>query len=139
MKKAIKSKVEVAPRKEKRYFSETARRSIVEEVDGGMSKSEAARKYAVSQTSIYKWIEKYSRTYSPYLVKVIEHKSESDQTKRLKAELKSVYELLGRSQAENTFLNTVIELASGHYETDLKKNFDTKPSSVTIKKEKNSR
>lgn len=139
MEKAVKSKVDVAPRKERRYFSESARKSIVDEIDRGMSKSEAARKYAVSQTAIYKWIEKYSRTYSPSLVKVVEHKSESDQTKRLKTELNSVYALLGRSQAENTFLNTVIELASGHYETDLKKNFDTKSSTSTIKKEKNRR
>lgn len=116
------------PKRERRYFSEAARRAIVKEIEeDNLSKAEAARKYKVSKRSIFKWISQYSDRYSLPLVKVIEHQSDSEKNKALSAELSATYELLGRLKAENMLLHQVVEKASEHYEIDLKKNFANKP------------
>lgn len=117
----------VSVQRERRYFSEVARRAIVDEIDNGLSKAEAARKYEVSQGAIYKWITKYSKRYQSMLVKVVEHASESNKVKKLEAELEQAYAMLGRVKAESMFLQKIIEKADEAYDTDLKKNFDDQP------------
>lgn len=123
----------VKPRKEMRYFSEEARKAIVQEVDDGLSKAEASRKYKVSQTSIYKWMRIYSDTYRAALVTIVEHESDSQKNKTLTTELSKAYESLGRTQTENMLLHKIIELASEHFEMDLKKTFEKKHLPVSIK------
>jgi len=125
-----------SPRSKHRYFSETARKAIVTEIDEGLSKAEASRKYEVSQTTIYSWLKKYSKTYQATLKVRVEHESDSEKNKLLKTELSKAYEALGRSQAENLLLQKVLELASEHFEMDLKKNFEDQHLAITIKKEK---
>jgi len=116
---------EVKKQRELRYFSEAVRKAIVEEMDNGLSKAEASRRYSVSMTTLYKWLSKYSRKYVKSLVKVVEHESESVRSKGLEEELKSVYALLGKSQAEVMFLKGLIEKANEAYGVDIKKNFAT--------------
>lgn len=120
-------------RSKHRYFSETARKAIVLEIDEGLSKAEAGRKYQVSQSSIYKWIKKYSKKYVATLKVRVEHESDSKKNKALKTELSKVYEALGRSQAENLLLHKIVELASEHFEVDLKKNFENQHLPITKK------
>ncbi len=135
--KTLKSKYAISPRKEKRFFSEAARKSIVAEIEAEhISKAEASRKYQVSQASIYKWIRKYSASYHPALVTIIEHKSDSNKNKALQAELSDTYEQLGRLQVENMLLQKIIELAGAHFATDLKKNFAKQHLPVSTKKKK---
>ncbi len=122
-----KSKEEVLLRRERRYFSESVRRLIVEEIDNGLSKAEAERKYMVSHATIFKWYAKYSKCYQATFKTVVEHESDSIKVKKLEAELESVYAILGRSKAENLLLQTVIEKANEAMGTDLKKNFGTSP------------
>jgi transposase len=117
----------VSLQRERRYFSEAARRFIVEEIDNGLSKAEAARKYEVSQGSIYVWVAKYSKRYKSTLVKVVEHASESNKVKKLEQELEQAYAMLGRVKAESMFLQKIIEKADEAYDTDLKKSFDDQP------------
>ena len=130
--KTLKSQ-KVKPRKEMRYFTEEARKAIVQEIDNGLSKAEASRKYKVSQASIYKWIRNYSGKYRAPLVTVVEHQSDSQKNKTLTAELSKAYESLGRTQTENMLLHKIIELASEHFEMDLKKTFAKKHLPVSIK------
>jgi transposase len=122
------SKEEVRIQRERRYFSESARRAIVKEIDQGLSKAEASRKYEVSQSAVYKWMVKYSAHYQAALVKVVEHASDSNKVKKLEAELQQAYALLGRAKAESIFLQTVIEKADEEMGTDLKKNIAALPS-----------
>lgn len=119
------SKKAVSVSRERRYFSEAARRSIVEEIDNGLSKAEASRKYEVSQSAIYGWMNKYSKLHQTMLVKVVEHASDSNRVKKLEAELEQVYGLLGRAKAEFLLLQSVVEKADESLGTDLKKNFDS--------------
>lgn len=116
------------PQRERRYFSETARRSIVSEIEQGLSKSEASRRYGVSESSIYVWITKYSLRYQKTILTVAEHESESLRLKRVEAELKEIYECLGRERAKNMYLEELIDTAQEALGMDLKKNFGTQPS-----------
>ena len=134
-----KSKSENPSPRERRYFSESARKLIVEEIDHGLSKADASRKYKVSQTSIFKWYARYSTHYQATLVTVVEHVSDSIKVKQLEAELERVYAILGRTKAENQFLHTVIEKADEATGSDLKKNLDTLLSQNFSIKKKTSR
>ena len=126
----------VTQRSKHRYFSETARKAIVTEIDEGLSKAEASRKYEVSQTTIYSWLRKYSKHYKATLKVRVEHESDSEKNKVLKTELSKAYEALGRSQAENLLLQKILELASEHFDMDLKKNFEDQHLPITTKKGK---
>lgn len=138
MKKGLGSMLEsaVAHKRERRYFSESARRAIVKEIGEGLSKSDASRRYEVSQTSIHRWFSKY---YQALLVKVVEHVSDSKRVKQLEAELEQAYAMLGRAKAESLLLEAVIEKADEALNTDLKKTFDARRSPRSIVKKMNSR
>lgn len=122
-----KLKSEVRSTRDRRYFSESARRLVVQEIDDGLSKAEASRKYEVSHASIYKWYALYSNHYKAALVTVVEHVSDSIRLKKLEAELEQTYAILGRAKAENMLLHKVIEKADEAMGMDIKKNFDTPP------------
>lgn len=137
MKKVARTNEETKTARERRYFSEAARKEIVKAIDGGLSKSEASRRYQVSEQSIYKWISKYSSNYSKPLVRVVEHQSESLRASGLEKELRQVYEILGRAKAELVFLEQVVKLADEAYGVDIKKNFGTAPLITSTKKGEN--
>jgi transposase len=122
--------------RERRYFSESARRLIVEEIDQGLGKAEAARKHNVSLTSLYKWIALYSKSYQKSLKTVVEHQSDSERAKRLESELKEAYENLGRERSKSMYYEELIRIAESELGIDLKKNLDTKHSSICAKQGK---
>jgi transposase-like protein len=124
-------------KRERRYFSEAARRAIVKEIEEGLSKSEASRKYEVSQTSIHRWFANYSKHYQALLVKVVEHVSDSKRVKQLETELEQAYAMLGRVKAESLLLEAIIEKADEALNTDLKKSFDARRSHHSIAKKRN--
>lgn len=111
----------------RRFFSESARRAIVVEIEQGMSKAEASRRYGVSEASLYKWLEKYSVHYKKSLTTVVEHASDSDKVKRLEKELQSAYASLGRKDIELVYLESVLSQAGSHFGVDLKKSFGLRP------------
>jgi transposase-like protein len=111
-----------------RYFSPDVRKAIVKEIDAGLSLAEATRKYEVSRSGIYKWMALYSTSYKKGLVTVVEEVSMTNKVAKLQAELEKVYSLLGQSQAKNIYLEELINVANEHFETDLKKNLETRHS-----------
>lgn len=125
--------------KRHRHFSEEVRKSIVKEVDSGLAVSEASRKYDVSSASIYNWLNLYSKTYQKSIKTIVTQKSKNNKYKDLEKELKQVYELLGRTQSELNFANKIIELASEELDLDLKKSFDSSPSSISMNQIKEKR
>ena len=113
--------------RERRYFSEAVKKLIVEEIDAGLSKVGAERKYNISHASIFKWYAKYSKHYMSTFKTVMEHEIDSIKLKKIESELEMVYGMLGRSKAENLLLQAIIEKADESMGTDLKKNFGTPP------------
>lgn len=136
MKKVTESSKMVLVQRERRYFSVAARQAIVQEIDKGLSKAEAGRRYEVSLSAIYKWLHKYSKKYEPCLVKVVEHASEGSKIKQLEAELEKTYGLLGRAKAELMYLEQIIERANEELGCDLKKNTATPHYSTSTAKKK---
>lgn len=139
MKKVTESTKVIVVQRERRYFSEQARKAIVQEIEKGLSKAEASRRYEVSLSAIYKWLQRYSSKYEPCLVKVVEHASQGNKVKTLQAELDKTYGLLGRAQAEIVFLQQILDVAQAELGYDLKKNFATQPytsSTSAVKKSK---
>lgn len=114
--------------KQQRHFSEAVRKAIVKEIDAGLSKAEASRKYEVSLAAIYNWLNRYSTQYTPSVRTIVEDKSEANKVLQLKADLKDAHAELGRAQIQLNFMNLLIETASKELGIDLKKNFDTKSS-----------
>jgi transposase len=139
MKKSIQRDQTILVQRERRYFSEPVRKAIVQEIEKGLGVSEAARKYEVSSTAIYKWISKYSVGYTPSIVKVIEHASETNKVKKLESELQKTYALLGKTQAEVMYLEQLIDTASASLGFDLKKNSAIRSSLNFIIEDKKSR
>jgi transposase len=134
MKEITNSTDAVREKRERRYFSESARRAIVKEIEEGLSKAEASRRYEVSQAALYKWMARYSSSYSKALVRVVEHESDSLRARRLEQDLKEAYSLLGRKSAEVFFLEELLRVAGEHYGVDIKKNFGAVPCSGSIPK-----
>lgn len=119
-----------------RVFTEEARKAIIKEIENGLSKAEAIRKYSISGTTIYRWLEKYSSSYKKNSKKVIQSTKEANSFKEFQGELKNVYELLGRSQMEVMFLTKILETVSEEYQIDFKKKFDIKLSNGSSKTKK---
>ena len=122
--------------KQHRVFTEEARRAIIKEIQNGLSKAEASRKYCISGTTIYRWLEKYSSSFKKNSKQVIQSKKEANSYIEFQSELKNAYEQLGRSQMEVMFLNKVLESVSQEYQIDFKKKFDIKLSNGSSKTKK---
>jgi transposase-like protein len=107
-----------------RFFSEQVKRGVVKDIENGKcSVSQASKELSVSSTSIYNWIERYSRYLQHNKRLVVEAKSEAYQTEQLRKRILELEAALGRKQMELDLINKVVDLASDEYKTDLKKNF----------------
>jgi len=96
--------------KRNRTFSEALRRDIVRQIDTGkLSVREAHRAYLVSETSIYRWLQKYSPIYSRKCTLVVEKKSVSKQTKDLEKRVAELERALGNKQIRVEYLEKILE------------------------------
>jgi transposase-like protein len=118
-----------APRSKSRYFAPEVRQAIVAEIDAGMSKAEAARKYQVSQTTVFKWVQLYSPHHTPRVVTVVESASQTSRVKELELELRNAYAAIGRKDCQLVYQDKLFEAAQKELGYDLKKNLEIKLSS----------
>lgn len=119
--------------KERRYFSESFRKARVREYEEGKSSvAEICRCYEVSETSVYKWIHKYSAHYQKAIVKVVEPKSETKKRLALEARVAELERLLGQKEAELVYLRKLQQLAEDRYGIDWKKTSASLPSNGSI-------
>jgi transposase-like protein len=109
--------------RERRYFSEEARKFILKEIEDGVYTFRAAsRVYKVSEAAIYIWRRKYSLLYQKGIVKVIELESESVRRKALEKQLSETHKVAGEQAVELVFYKKLVTLISEHYDFDFKKN-----------------
>jgi len=109
-------------------FSEELKKSVVSKIESGeMRVLEACRVYDVkSPQTIYNWIYKYSRSLKKPTRIVVETNSVDKKLQLLNERTKELEAALGRKQLELDLYKNIVDLASGEFGTDLKKNFGTK-------------
>ena len=118
-----KSTKKQAQLRQMRIFSEESRKQIVKEIETcKCTILEASREYRVSTTSIYNWLNRYSRYLQKNKVLVVEEKSEQYKSRELEQRVKELEAALGRKQMEIDMLIKLIEMAGKEYNIDLKKN-----------------
>ena len=105
-----------------RIFSEQLKRKLVDELErGSICVKEVCEIYKVSHTSVYKWLNKYSKIYKKNNVVIVEEKSESKKAKRLEAQVKELQRALGEKQMHVDYLEKLLELHKEATGDDLKK------------------
>ncbi len=112
-----------------RYFAPALRQTIVAEIDAGLSKAEAARKYGTSLNSVFRWVAKYSPNYQARVVTIVEELSTTNLVKDLERQLHDAHAALGRKDCKLTFYEQLFEAAQKELGYDLKKNLETRLSS----------
>ena len=109
-----------------RRFSESFKKEKVREIESGRSTiREVSKAYEVSDTSIYKWIEKFSNASKPERT-IVESKSDTQKILALKKKIADLERALGQKQLELEFKEKMIEIAEKTYGLDIKKNSETK-------------
>jgi transposase len=115
--------------KPRRVFSETLKKEIVEQVEQGkMRICEISREYAVNTSTVYLWLDKYSRHLKKGEVLVVQKDSEEQKNRELRAKIAELERIVGQKQMEIDFLNKVIEIGSQEVKVDIKKKFGGKLS-----------
>jgi transposase-like protein len=108
-------------------YSICFKEKIVQEVSSGSSISSVCRRYGIKCGATFQsWIKKFGRDDLLHKVVRIEMKGEEDRLKTLEKELKATKIALAEKTMALDALETLIEKANRHYETDLKKNFGRK-------------
>ncbi len=112
-----------------RFFSEELRRQIVKDLEQGKATiAQVVSEYSVSATSVYKWLDKYSKDFKRERKVVLQMKSEGYRSKELEKKVKELEASVGRKQLEIDFLNKLIEIAGDELGIDIKKKLSTKHS-----------
>jgi len=113
-----------------RYFSEEIKKKKVNELDHNLTSiSEICREYQISRTSVYRWLNKYSRMRQKKQKQVVEAQSDTRKIGRLKDEVRELERIVGQKQLKIDFLEKMIEIAEQEYGVDIKKKLSSRPSS----------
>ncbi|NQX78935.1 transposase [Gilvibacter sp.] len=122
---------------QRRRYTEDFKKKVVQDFESGKCGIlELERMYSIPNTSIYRWVYKYSR-FNERDIQVVEMKdSQSEKIKQMEARIKELERAVGQKQMNIDFLEKMIELADDHYKIDIKKNSNTPHSggSKTTKK-----
>jgi transposase len=114
-------------------YSLSFKREVVREIEQeGLSHLEASRRYGIKGSStIKKWIVKFGKEHLINKVIRVEMKGETNQQKRLEAELRRLKEAYAELSLKHQCAEKVIELANEEFQMDLKKSFGTDVSGTS--------
>jgi len=121
----------------RRIFSEEFKKSCVKEYESGQfSVQELSKLYQINSVIIYRWIYNYS-AYNKRKIKVVEMATSSkEKLKELQKKISDLERVVGQKQLNIDFLEKMIEIAKNEYGIDIKKNFNTPPSTGSEKTSK---
>jgi transposase-like protein len=123
----------------KRVFSEDFKIKKVQEIERKQTTVlQVSKAYQVRQNNVYRWIEKYSKTYKKGVRLVVEMESETRQLLNLRAKVAELERIIGQKQLTIDFQAKMIDLAEEAYGIDIKKKSENKPSSTSGNTENNS-
>lgn len=115
--------------RQNRHFSESFKVKKVQEIERGITRiSEICKEYEVSDTSVRKWISKYSTMKKKTERLIVESKSDTQTIIDLKKQIAELERLLGQKQVQLDFKDAMIDVAEELYKIDIKKKLGTKPS-----------
>ena len=118
-------------------YSEEFKKEIVSIFESGkLSILQIEKLYGVSDSTVYKWIYKFS-TFNEKGFRVIEMKASSvEKLKALELKVKELEQAVGQKQIKIDYLEKMIDLAKDDLKIDIKKNYNTPQStgSEIIKK-----
>lgn len=125
--KKIDNKLEIRTR---RIFSEEFKRQKVQMLTNKrISILELTELYGMTKMTVYRWLYRYSPHHNKGTEQVIQMESEGAKNLALLKQIAELERIVGQKQLHIDFLEKMIELASDGLQTDIKKNFDTRPSS----------
>lgn len=113
----------ITMKKIRRVFSDSFKKDKARLYETGkMSVPQMARLYDVSETSLYKWIDKFRTTPGSHRV-VVETDSDYLQLLEMQKRVEGMERLIGNQQIQLDYQKSVIEAASEHYDEDIEKKF----------------
>ena len=116
--------------KARRIFSKEFKLDIVKQIESGKIRIlDVSRNYDVNLTSVYNWVNQYSRNLKKGEAIVVQKESEELRNLELRKRIAELERIVGQKQMEVDFLNKVIELGSQEIKLDIKKKFGGKLSS----------
>ena len=112
-----------------RHCSEEFKRSMVASFEKGeFSVPQLETLYGIGNTSIYRWVYKYSR-FNEKGCRIVEMKdSNENKLKELSKKVKELEQMVGQKQIAIEYLEKMIELAKLDLNIDIKKNYSLPPS-----------
>lgn len=120
-------KLSVAER-QRRTFSAEFKQKKAREIEQKITRvSEVCKEYEVSETTVRKWLQKYS-TYSKSVRTIVESESDTKKLLEYKAKIAELERMVGQKQILLDFKDKMIDLAEEQYGVDIKKKFGTSPS-----------
>ena len=109
--------------KPKRIFSENFKKEKVRLYETGrMTMSQISRTYGVSQTSLYKWLDRF-RTLPKNERIVVETDSDYIALSGLQKRVDNMERIIGNQQIKIDYLQALIKVAAEHYGEDIEKKF----------------
>lgn len=128
------TRVEINVRRE---FTEDFKKCCVKDYESGqLTVKELAKLHHIQEGIIYRWIYRYSQ-YNKRRIRVVEMADSSKlKIKELHKKIEELERVVGQKQLNIDFLEKMIELAKVQYGMDIKKNFDTPPSTGSKKTSK---
>ena len=122
----------------RRIFSEDFKRKKVQEIETGQSRvCDICKQYQVSKTNVHRWISKFGSMRSKKERLIVETQSDTIQNIELKKRVAELERMVGQKQIVIDFQEKMIDLAEEEYGIDIKKKFETRPSSTSQKTETN--
>ena len=109
-------------------YSLAFKQKVVSEIECGELKiGEAQRIYDIKGAeTIQRWIRKLGKNHLLNKVVRIEMKDEKEKIRELQKQVKTLESALAQSHVKNIALESLLECAEEHYQTDFKKNFGGK-------------
>lgn len=106
-----------------RTFSESFKRQKIKDLEKGLTTlKDLCTEYAISRTSVYKWLYLYGSTQSGVKT-VVQMESEQEKTKLLQARVAELERVIGQKQMQIDFMETSFALASEELGYDIKKKY----------------
>jgi transposase len=115
--------------KKQRYYSDDFKKEIVSLFESGKySVLQLEKLYGVVNSTVYKWIYKFS-TFNEKGTRVVEMKQSSSlKLKELAKKVKDLERIVGQKQIKIDYLEKMIDIAKDEFDIDIKKKQNTSQS-----------